>query len=55
MRFCWREAAILTPAANELLTPDGTLVHEIDALPAGCALDVGAGEGGDSVWLAEQG
>jgi len=35
--------------------PNGTLVHEIGGLPAGRALDVGAGEGGDAVWLAEQG
>ena len=35
--------------------PNGTLVHEIDGLPAGRALDVGAGEGGDAVWLAERG
>jgi thioredoxin reductase len=35
--------------------PNGTLVHEIDGLPAGRALDVGAGEGGDAIWLAEQG
>jgi thioredoxin reductase/SAM-dependent methyltransferase len=35
--------------------PNGTLVHEIQGMPAGRALDVGAGEGGDAVWLAEQG
>ena len=35
--------------------PNGTLVKEIDGMPAGRALDVGAGEGGDAVWLAEQG
>ena len=35
--------------------PNGTLVNEIDGMPAGRALDVGAGEGGDAVWLAEQG
>ena len=35
--------------------PNGTLVNEIDGLAAGRALDVGAGEGGDAVWLAEQG
>jgi len=35
--------------------PNGTLVGEIGGLAAGCALDVGAGEGGDAVWLAEQG
>ena len=35
--------------------PNGTLVNEIDGAPAGRALDVGAGEGGDAVWLAEQG
>jgi 2-polyprenyl-3-methyl-5-hydroxy-6-metoxy-1,4-benzoquinol methylase len=35
--------------------PNGTLVNEIDGLPAGRALDVGAGEGGDAIWLAEQG
>jgi thioredoxin reductase/SAM-dependent methyltransferase len=35
--------------------PNGTLVGEVSGLPAGRALDVGAGEGGDAVWLAEQG
>ena len=35
--------------------PNGTLVNEIGGRAAGRALDVGAGEGGDAVWLAEQG
>ncbi len=35
--------------------PNGTLVNQIGGLAAGRALDVGAGEGGDAVWLAEQG
>ena len=35
--------------------PNGTLVNEVDGLAAGRALDVGAGEGGDAVWLAEHG
>jgi thioredoxin reductase/SAM-dependent methyltransferase len=35
--------------------PNGTLVAEVEGLAAGRALDVGAGEGGDAVWLAEQG
>ncbi len=35
--------------------PNGTLVNEADGLAAGRALDVGAGEGGDAIWLAEQG
>jgi SAM-dependent methyltransferase len=35
--------------------PNGTLVNEIDGLTVGRALDVGAGEGGDAVWLAERG
>jgi len=35
--------------------PNGTLVNEVGGLVAGRALDVGAGEGGDAVWLAEQG
>lgn len=35
--------------------PNGTLVHEASTLAPGRALDVGAGEGGDAVWLAEQG
>jgi thioredoxin reductase/SAM-dependent methyltransferase len=34
---------------------NGTLVAEIGGLAPGRALDVGAGEGGDAVWLAEQG
>lgn len=35
--------------------PNGTLVQEAASLPPGSALDVGAGEGGDALWLAEQG
>lgn len=35
--------------------PNGTLVHELGDLDPGRALDVGAGEGGDAVWLAERG
>jgi thioredoxin reductase/SAM-dependent methyltransferase len=35
--------------------PNGTLVSEISGLAPGRALDVGAGEGGDALWLAEQG
>jgi thioredoxin reductase/SAM-dependent methyltransferase len=35
--------------------PNGTLVNEINGLAPGRALDVGAGEGGDALWLAEQG
>jgi len=35
--------------------PNGTLVNEISRLTPGRALDVGAGEGGDALWLAERG
>ncbi|HRE00414.1 MAG TPA: methyltransferase domain-containing protein, partial [Ilumatobacteraceae bacterium] len=35
--------------------PNGTLVKEVEAAVPGRALDVGAGEGGDAVWLAEHG
>lgn len=35
--------------------PNGTFVREVTGLAVGRALDVGAGEGGDAVWLAEQG
>lgn len=35
--------------------PNGTLVAEISGMAAGRVLDVGAGEGGDAVWLAQQG
>jgi thioredoxin reductase/SAM-dependent methyltransferase len=35
--------------------PNGTLVAEVEGLAPGRALDVGAGEGGDAIWLAEQG
>jgi thioredoxin reductase/SAM-dependent methyltransferase len=35
--------------------PNGTLVREVSTLPPGRALDVGAGEGGDAIWLAEHG
>jgi thioredoxin reductase/SAM-dependent methyltransferase len=35
--------------------PNGSLVNEVTGMAPGRALDVGAGEGGDAVWLAEQG
>jgi SAM-dependent methyltransferase len=35
--------------------PNGSLVAEVGDLAPGRALDVGAGEGGDAVWLAEHG
>jgi SAM-dependent methyltransferase len=35
--------------------PNGTLVIELEAVAPGRVLDVGAGEGGDAVWLAEHG
>jgi thioredoxin reductase/SAM-dependent methyltransferase len=35
--------------------PNGTLVREASGLAPGRALDVGAGEGADALWLAEQG
>lgn len=35
--------------------PNSTLVNEIEAAVPGRALDVGAGEGGDAVWLAKHG
>ena len=35
--------------------PNGSLVAEVEGLTPGTALDVGAGEGGDAVWLAGRG
>jgi len=35
--------------------PNRHLVSEASDLPAGSALDVGAGEGADAIWLAQQG
>jgi SAM-dependent methyltransferase len=35
--------------------PNGTLVNELHDVAPGRALDVGAGEGGDALWLAEHG
>lgn len=35
--------------------PNGALVDEVAALAPGRALDVGAGEGADAVWLAQRG
>ena len=35
--------------------PNGTLVNEVSGRTPGRALDVGAGEGGDAIWLAEHG
>jgi hypothetical protein len=33
--------------------PNGALVHQISGMTPGSALDVGAGEGGDALWLAD--
>ena len=35
--------------------PNRHLVAEVEALPAGTALEVGAGEGADAIWLAARG
>lgn len=35
--------------------PNGALVDEVGGLRPGRALDIGAGEGGDAIWLAERG
>jgi SAM-dependent methyltransferase len=35
--------------------PNGTLVNEVRSMAPGRALDIGAGEGGDAIWLAQQG
>lgn len=35
--------------------PNGVLVAEVRGLPPGRALDLGAGEGADAIWLARQG
>ena len=35
--------------------PNGSLVNQISSVTPGRALDVGAGEGGDAVWLAQNG
>ena len=35
--------------------PNGSLVREVTGLSPGRALDVGAGEGGDAIWLATEG
>ena len=35
--------------------PNAALVAEVAQLPPGRALDLGSGEGGDTVWLAERG
>jgi len=36
-------------------SPNGALVQEVESMTPGRVLDVGAGEGGDAIWLAQQG
>lgn len=35
--------------------PNPLLVREVESLPPGTALDLGSGEGGDAIWLAQRG
>ena len=35
--------------------PNAALVREVGGLPPGRALDLGSGEGGDAIWLAQEG
>jgi SAM-dependent methyltransferase len=35
--------------------PNAMLVHEVEALAPGSALELGCGEGGDAIWLATRG
>ena len=35
--------------------PNAALVREVAGLPPGHALDLGSGEGGDAIWLAQEG
>ena len=35
--------------------PNDALIREVQGLAVGDAVDVGAGEGADAVWLAKQG
>ena len=46
----YRESTLLWSAE-----PNRFLVEEVADLPAGRALDIGAGEGRNAIWLAEQG
>jgi thioredoxin reductase/SAM-dependent methyltransferase len=51
----WWDERYRSAAALWSGRPNGVLVAEVGDLPPGTALDAGAGEGGDALWLAERG
>ncbi|MCP2163209.1 class I SAM-dependent methyltransferase [Goodfellowiella coeruleoviolacea] len=54
-RTFWDDLYAARPAAQDRRRPNARLTEIVTGLPPGEALDLGCGDGGDALWLAERG